>query len=375
MTQVGSTVQFNNLPFGTYQVIATDGNACQANGSYSIAPGTNINLSLGGSNIACQGGNGGQITVSSAGVTAFQARLLDNSGFLLQSNATGVFSNLSADTYQIEFVEDGTGCRGDSVFTLSEPLANSYSAQSVATTCNGDEDGSLEVFVSAADTSRTFTYQLLDVTGIQSSPLFENLSSGQYEIIVTDDLGCSDTLNPIRVSEPQAIAPFLADQYLDYGDTIGLALDSLWNGLAPFEYLWSPSAGLSCDDCDNPIAIPYITSDYTVSVTDSSGCVGSTEFTLFVGEPLDIYVPNAFTPNGDGQNDVFEVYGIGISQVELKVYNRWGQEVFQALDSRPQWDGMFKGKMQPPGMYSYVVEVWFLGDHIVKQKGSVALIR
>ena len=127
-----------------------------------------------------------------------------------------------------------------------------------------------------------------------------------------------------------------------------MALDSLWNRIAPFEYLWSPSAGLSCDDCDNPIAIPYITSDYMVSVTDSSGCVGSTEFTLFVGEPLDIYVPNAFTPNGDGQNDVFEVYGIGISQVELTIYNRWGQEVFQESSNRPQWDGMFKGKMQPP---------------------------
>ena len=375
LTQVGSTVQFDSLTSGTYQVTATDENACQANGNYSIALGTNIVLNIGGSNVACQGGSGGQITVSSSTVTAFQASLLDNNGLLLQSNATGVFSNLSAGTYQIEFVEDGTGCREDSVFTLSEPLANGYSAQSVATTCNGDEDGSLEVFVSAADTSRSFTYQLLDVTGIQSSPLFENLSPGQYEIVVSDDLGCSDTLNPIRVSEPQAIAPFLADQYLDYGDTISLVLDSLWNGQAPFEYLWTPSFGLSCDDCSNPIAISYVTSDYTVRVTDSLGCLGSTDFTLFVGEPLDLYVPNAFTPNGDGQNDVFEVYGVGISQVNLKVYNRWGQEVFQASNNRPQWDGMSKGKMQPPGMYSYLVEVWFLGDHVVKQKGSIALIR
>ena len=167
----------------------------------------------------------------------------------------------------------------------------------------------------------------------------------------------------------------MADQYLDYGDTISLALDSLWNGQAPFEYLWTPSFGLSCDDCSNPIAIPYVTSDYTVLVTDSLGCIGSTDFTLFVGEPLDLYVPNAFTPNGDGQNDVFEIFGVGISQVDLTVYNRWGQEVFQASSNRPQWDGMYKGKMQPPGMYSYLVEVWFLGDHVVKQKGSVALIR
>lgn len=375
LTQVGSQAQFNNLPSGTYQVIATDGNACQANGSYSIAPGTNIDLNLGGSNVACLGGSGGQITISSAGVTAFQARLLDNNGLILQSNTTGVFNNLSAGTYQIQFVEDGTGCRGDSVFTLSEPLANSYSAQSVATTCNGDEDGSVEVFVSAADTSRTFTYQLLDVTGIQPSPLFENLPSGLYEIVVADDLGCSDTLNPIQVDQPQAIGLFIADQYLDYGDTSRLVLDSLWNGQAPFEYLWTPSFGLSCDDCSNPIATPYLTSDYTVLVTDSLGCIGSADFTLFVGEPLDLYIPNAFTPNGDGQNDVFEVYGVGISQVELTVYNRWGQEVFQASSNRPQWDGMYKGKMQPPGMYSYLVEVWLLGDHVVKQKGSVALIR
>ena len=115
--------------------------------------------------------------------------------------------------------------------------------------------------------------------------------------------------------------------------------------------------------------------DLPVLVTDSLGCIGSTDFTLFVGEPLDLYVPNAFTPNGDGQNDVFEVYGVGISQVDLTVYNRWGQEIFKASSNRPQWDGMYKGKMQPPGTYSYLVEVWFLGDHVVKQKGSVALIR
>ena len=375
VTIIGVNVLFDNLQPGTYQVTVTDGNACQANGSYSIAPGTNINLNLGGSNVACQGGSSGQITVSSAGVTAFQARLLDSNGLILQSNAIGIFNNLSAGTYQIEFVEDGTGCRGDSIFTLSEPLSNGYSAQSTATTCNGDEDGSLEVFVNAADTSRTFTYQLLDVTGIQPSPFFENLPSGLYEIIVTDDLGCSDTLNPIQVAQPQAIGLFIADQYLDYGDTISLVLDSLWNGQAPFEYLWTPSFGLSCDDCSNPIATPYLTSDYTVLVTDSLGCIGSTDFTLFVGEPLDLYVPNAFTPNGDGQNDVFEVYGVGISQVDLMVYNRWGQEVFQASSNSPQWDGMYKGKMQPPGTYSYLVEVRFLGDHVVKQKGSIALIR
>ena len=105
-----------------------------------------------------------------------------------------------------------------------------------------------------------------------------------------------------------------------------------------------------------------------VSVSDSSGCVGSTEFTLFVGEPLDIYIPNAFTPNGDGKNDVFEIYGVGVSQVDLTIYNRWGQEVFQESSNRPQWDGMFKGKMQPPGMYSYLVEVWFLGDLLLSKR-------
>ena len=375
LTQNGINVLFDSLQPGTYQVLVTDANSCQASGTYSIDPGRNVNLNLGGSNVACNGGNGGEITVSSAGVTGFEAHLLDINGLLIQSNLTGIFNNLSAGSYRIELVEFGTGCRGDSVFTLSEPLANSYSAQAGPTLCNGDQDGSLEVLVSASDTLRTFSYQLLDLTGVQPSPLFENLPSGLYEIIVTDDLGCSDTLNPIQVVEPQNIAPFIADQYLNYGDTISLVLDSVWNGRDPFEYLWTPSFGLSCDDCSNPIATPYVTSDYTVLVTDSLGCTGSTDFTLFVDDPLDIYIPNAFTPNGDGQNDVFEVYGVGVSQVNLSIYNRWGQAVFHAESSRPQWDGMYKGKMQPPGMYTYLVEVWFLGDHIVEQKGSVALIR
>jgi gliding motility-associated-like protein len=95
-----------------------------------------------------------------------------------------------------------------------------------------------------------------------------------------------------------------------------------------------------------------------------------------VGHGPDVYVPNAFTPNGDGTNDVFEVFGTALKSVSMKIFNRWGEKVFDSGESQwASWDGTYMGSMQPTGVYVYYVELVYLDGVKKMREGSVTLIR
>jgi gliding motility-associated-like protein len=88
-----------------------------------------------------------------------------------------------------------------------------------------------------------------------------------------------------------------------------------------------------------------------------------------------VYLPNVFSPNGDGKNDLFYARGENISQLNLKVYNRWGELVFESKDINAGWDGKYKGKECAEGVYFYVAEVTFANGETAVKKGNVTLIR
>jgi gliding motility-associated-like protein len=90
----------------------------------------------------------------------------------------------------------------------------------------------------------------------------------------------------------------------------------------------------------------------------------------------DLYVPNTFTPNGDGRNDIFLAYGNSVANFKMRIYNQWGQMVSETSNISQGWDGTFKGTMQPSGVYVYQIEATFSGDATVKMyKGTVTLLR
>ncbi|MBO9659591.1 MAG: gliding motility-associated C-terminal domain-containing protein, partial [Chitinophagaceae bacterium] len=89
----------------------------------------------------------------------------------------------------------------------------------------------------------------------------------------------------------------------------------------------------------------------------------------------DFFIPNAFTPNNDGKNDTFKPYGSSIKSIEMRVFNQWGELVYQTTDVNKGWDGMFKGKAQPVGVYPYGIKVTFLDNTTVTKRGTVNLVR
>lgn len=141
-------------------------------------------------------------------------------------------------------------------------------------------------------------------------------------------------------------------------------------------YQWSPAIGLSDPSIANPIATLNQTTTYTVTAFTPLGCSSTDQVTVIVYKGPDIYVPNAFTPNADGRNDIFRAIPVGITQFEsLSVFNRYGQKIFFTSNASFGWDGTWQNKKQPQGSYAWMVSgINFKGERIFK-KGSVLLIR
>lgn len=145
---------------------------------------------------------------------------------------------------------------------------------------------------------------------------------------------------------------------------------------------WVPSETLSCDDCLTPVATMTMNTTYHANVESKFGCKASDSVTILIYcDNSQVFVPNSFTPNGDGQNDVFYPRGIGIKAIKtFRIYNRWGEMLFEREnimlnDAVNAWDGSYKGGTPKPDVYVYIIEaVCYTGDDVFI-KGDVTIIR
>ena len=146
---------------------------------------------------------------------------------------------------------------------------------------------------------------------------------------------------------------------------------------------WAPSEGLSCSDCLTPNAAPRQDINYQITVTNTSGCEYKANIAIDVFETLDIYIPNAFSPNDDGFNDLFypqAVAGLVNQVVKFQVFDRWGALIWEAADftiggAENAWDGRKNGALMGTGIYAYVLEVQLFDQSIVQLTGDILLIR
>ncbi len=145
---------------------------------------------------------------------------------------------------------------------------------------------------------------------------------------------------------------------------------------------WTPTTGLSCTDCLSPLASPVSTTTYIARVVNNGGCATMDSITIIVTcNNSNLFVPNTFSPNGDGMNDVFYVRGKGLSSVQsMRIFDRWGQMVFEKRNFAPNdpsvgWDGTMNGKKAPVDVYIYTIEVICENSVVVAYHGNVALIR
>lgn len=147
-------------------------------------------------------------------------------------------------------------------------------------------------------------------------------------------------------------------------------------------YAWTPGSGLSCTNCANPSASPERTTTYTVNVESEFGCKAKDDVTLFVTcDASQLWLPNTFTPNGDGQNDRFYPHGKGITTVtRFRIYDRWGELLYDVSnmpvdDANYGWDGTYKNRQLKPDVFVYIISAQCSTGEPLEIKGDISLIR
>lgn len=376
-----ANVVFDNLAAGTYPIKITDANGCVLNLSGTVANTTAFSLNISSvSNVSCYGAADGQISVSASGGTPGYDFTISLGAFsnTLNSNTQVVFSNLEGSeaglTYNI-MVEDANGCSASATQTITQPNTFTIDAIDIsALSCFGANDASLTVNVSGGSAPYTYVW----TPSAQTSNTASGLSPGVYSIAVTDDNNCTVSASQTVTDVAPILATITPDSsFVSMGENVELSV-SVENALGSnLQYTWTPTEGLSCTDCENPTVTVYNDMIYSVVVTDENGCTSYnfTQAYVNVDKTLFYFMPNSFTPNSDGINDVFQILGQDIKSVNLMIFNRWGEKVFEGENQYISWDGTFKGKPQSTGVYTYVVKIKFLNDEEVTKKGSLSLLR
>ncbi|HEX6426692.1 MAG TPA: PKD domain-containing protein, partial [Niastella sp.] len=210
---------------------------------------------------------------------------------------------------------------------------------------------------------------------------FQNSGNYNVKLQATNQIGCTDTTSKDLFVPPIPDITIVEDPVIPVSTGVTLPVKY---GPEVVSYNWTPAKNLSCTDCPNPYANPKFTTTYTVRAKNEYGCANTKDITVtVVCNGLNYFVPNTFSPNGDGMNDIFAPRGVGLNRVNsMRIFNRWGEMVFERMnflanDRTPTggWDGTFKGKPASADVYVYIIEFVCDNAAIVPVKGNVALVR
>jgi gliding motility-associated-like protein len=210
-------------------------------------------------------------------------------------------------------------------------------------------------------------YLLNDTASVQ---MITPITSIVYTVISTNIYGCSDTTTLDVTVHPGATI-YVGDSVSIYpGESYQISPQTNCT-----HFVWSPSAGLSNDRISNPIATPLANTQYIVHATNESGCEVVDTLHIYVNPETLLGLPNAFVP-GKGPNSLFKVYKRGLASLNyFRIYNRWGNVVYESNDIDAGWDGYYKGILQPFAVYVYELEAVTNNGVLVRKKGNVTLIK
>jgi gliding motility-associated-like protein len=354
---------------GNYTITVRDQKGCSATSTAQIALNDTMRLLLGSDTTVCSGSS---ITLQPQ--TNALTNVFDWSpGTALNDSTIKNPVASPIDTIQYILVARWGICeRRDTIIVnvLKKPIVNA----GVDTTICYQTQALLHPAVT--NLSGTVNYSWTPAIGVnQPDTTYTTVNpdtSRLYTFTVTDNYGCNFSVSDSIFIKMQPLVPAFAGN-----DTIAVYnMPHQLLGSGGVGYLWTPSLRI-----DNPfIANPKVNiledTYFKLRVTDEAGCVGYD--TVFVKVYLGptYYMPNAFSPNGDGLNDTFRPIPVGIVSTEyFRVFNRYGELVFETNRWLQGWDGLFRGKKQLPGAYIWVIKGVDRNGKIVQMKGSVVLIR
>ena len=352
---------------GTYSMTFTSGEDCDStiNIVLDVLPAIEVNTAI---TNTCVGEANGAIAATASGGSGGAYTYEWSTG-----ENTATINNLGVGDYGLT-VTDVDGCTEEFTVTV-DGIDLQATATTTDLTCNGAIDGTIEI----ENPLPGWTFAL-DGGTPQTSPLFDNLPAGNYEVEVIGATGCTDVL-VVTLNEPPALEIDLIEEVqITLGETY--QINASVNIPPPYTISWSPTDFLSCTDCLDPVVSGDLTStiDYTLTVSAAGNPDCSDVATIRITPIIncaEVYeLPNAFTPDADGTNDYFKVIQEGLRDIiSFEIYNRWGEKVFEANGLDAEWDGTIKGKPAPSDVYIYMIRIECPDLEEELLQGEVSLIR
>jgi gliding motility-associated-like protein len=304
-------------------------------------------------------------------------------GFSLVQNPVHQYTNPGNYSVQL-IVQTQVGCRDtltkpNLIKVVQRPLININGDSIVCVNSSLIHSG---IFIQPDTSVVTWSWNFPNgnTSTQQNPPAQTYATAGIFTVtsIATNSTGCKDTTLQTIYVNPLPVITMPGQMTVQAGFPVTIPATYSPNTIS---WIWSPSQGLSCANCPTPDAGPKFDTRYQVYVTDNNGCINiGNILVVVICKNANLFVPNTFSPNGDGSNEIFYPRGKGLERVKLlRIFNRWGEVVFERRDfpvndASAGWDGTFKGKKPLADVYVYQAEVFCDNGETIRLNGNIALI-
>jgi gliding motility-associated-like protein len=358
----GAAATASGLVAGNYTCTITDANGCAFSQDFVIDQAPEISLTMHPASISCYGMHDGAMSVSvSGGAPGYSYSWSPVAG------SDSVINGLDAGSYTCT-VTDANGCVVSATAVVVEPDPLSVSDKA-SVVCYGRNDGKAQVVVSGGTVPYSYFWSPAGGNG----PIAYSLAPGTYSCLITDAHGCiiDDTVtlyedDPIRAGFIFETSPLTANEPIKFHNSSSPNVIS---------YEWDFGDNTYSSD-EDPSKLYNDSGRYTVClvVNDNNSCADTScqDVTSYLTKVAG--VPSAFSPNGDGSNDVLYVRGYRIAAMDLRIYDRWGDMIFESTSQSKGWDGTYKGQLQAPQVFAYTLSVTFSDGSSMKKTGSITLL-
>ena len=351
-----------DIPAGSYTVTVTDASGCTYTSTAFVVgqPDAPLVLSADISNINCFGGVIGGIDLTVTGGTQPYSYQWSN-GAVSQD-----IHNLAAGEYTVSVI-DNNNCLETETYLVSQPPLLVIDADVQDNLCFGFADAYIHANVYGGVAPYSYSWNIG-----ASVPDIDNLSPGNYVLTVTDNNGCVGVAGFNIMAATELVVQM--DTLFEIFITESVILDpNASGGTGNYTYLWSPPDFLSCTSCEVTTATPYYNIEYVVLVIDANGCTDIATVDIIVKEEL--FIPNSFTPNRDGNNDYFSAVSKLVQTYEMLIFDRWGELIYETSKIDDGWDGTYMDNECPIGVYAYKIYVKFWSGKEAEYIGHVNLLR
>jgi gliding motility-associated-like protein len=287
----------------------------------------------------------------------------------------------SGGIYQLLIINPDNGCQASDQVEIVEAAPESLALSPRNPPCPG-ELGAI-VIDGVSGGTPPYIYSIDKGVNFQTGTTFQSLPAGAYTVMVQDALGCEFASNAALVAPPEVQLNLETSVEIQLGDSYQLQTQVNYPEWSLALIQWTPANGLSCANCLRPIASPIINSSYLLQVVTTDGCAAEARVQILVNTQPAVFVPNVFSPNGDGSNDEFLIFAKPNSVREIRslsIFSRWGEQVFQRNNFQPNdpahgWDGRHRGQPLNPAVFIWWAEIEFTDGRIEILKGDVTLVR